>query len=320
MSSEGKGDGSSVGLVMRMWEGVRPRWDQFRILSGDLAANKLAMVGLLMVLSMVVMAIFAPVLAPPAPNTDPMIIPKDWYDPKPPGMDGHILGTGDQGVDIFYGIVWGARTTITACLVVVLVSAILGTMVGAVSGYYGGKVDEVLMRVTDIFLSLPALILAMAITAVLSHSFENIMLALIVVWWPAYARLVRAQVLVTRESTYVEAARSIGAKKGRILFRHIVPNSLSPLIANITMDIGAVALVLASLSYIGFGVQSGYAEWGRMVSDGHGWFLSTVTWNGVQYNPWWVVTIPGSMILMFTMGFSLMGDALRDILDPRSRR
>jgi peptide/nickel transport system permease protein len=146
------------------------------------------------------------------------------------------------------------------------------------------------------------------------------MFALIIVWWPAYARLIRGQVLTIRENTYVEAARAIGAKRNRILFKHIIPNSISPLIVNITLDLGAVALTAASLSYIGFGVQPGYAEWGRMISDGQSWFLSTVYYNGIAYNPWWVIFFPGIMILIFTMGCSLIGDGLRDILDPRSRR
>jgi peptide/nickel transport system permease protein len=176
------------------------------------------------------------------------------------------------------------------------------------------------MRFTDIFLSMPALIMAMAIASILTRSLENMMFALIIVWWPSYARLIRGQVLTIRESTYVEAAKAIGSKRNRILFRHIIPNSISPLIVSITLDLGAVALTAASLSYIGFGVQAGYAEWGRMISDGQGWFLSTVFYNGVAYTPWWVIFFPGVMILIFTMGCSLIGDGLRDILDPRSRR
>jgi peptide/nickel transport system permease protein len=181
-------------------------------------------------------------------------------------------------------------------------------------------IDEILMRFTDIFLALPALILAMAVASILTRSLENMMFALIIVWWPGYARLVRGQVLSIRENTYVEAARAIGGSRGRILFRHVVPNSISPLIVSITLDLGAVALVAAGLSYIGFGVPSGYAEWGRMVSDRQDWFLGTVYYEGQKYTPWWVVTFPAMMILIFTMGFSLIGDGLRDILDPRSRR
>jgi peptide/nickel transport system permease protein len=249
-----------------------------------------------------------------------MYIPRDFKQPKPPGADGHLLGTGNWGTDMLYGIVWGARTSIYISLFVVLTGVLIGLVVGSIAGYYGGRIDNLMMRITDIFLSLPALILAMAIASILERNLENMMLALIIVWWPSYARLIRAQVLSIKESTYVEAARAIGVKKNRILFKHIVPNSISPLIVSATMDIGAVVLVAAGLSYIGFGVSTGSAEWGRMVSDGQSWFLSTVYWEGEEYTASWVVLFPGLAILIFTMGFSLLGDALRDILDPRMRR
>jgi len=300
---------------------IRPRIREAKGSWSLLRSNYTAMAGLIMVLSMVIIALFAPVLAPPSGYGSPYNIPHDFTDPVPPGAEGHIFGTGTNGADIFYGVVWGARTTLYTALFVVLTSALIGIVVGAVAGYYGGKVDEGIMRVTDVFLSLPALILAIAVTSVLSPTLENIMLALIIVWWPAYARLVRAQVLSIKESTYVEAARAIGVKKTNILFRHIIPNSLSPMIVSITLDLGAVCLVAAGLSFLGFGVPSGYAEWGRMVSDGRYWFPPmTINYNGVIYSPWWIWLIPGMFILIFTMGFSLIGDALRDILDPRTRR
>jgi peptide/nickel transport system permease protein len=300
---------------------LRPRAREWKNSWNMIRSNWTALAGVIMVSFIVVIALAAPLLAPHYGAGDPMQIPGDLKFPKPPFQEGQpIFGTGANGVDMYYGIVWGARTTITTSLFVVLTAALTGLVIGAISGYYGGKVDEVLMRFTDIFLSMPALILAMAIASILARNLENMMFALIIVWWPAYARLIRGQVLTIRENTYVEAARAIGAKKNRILFRHIIPNSISPLIVSITLDFGAVALVAASLSYIGFGVSPGYAEWGRMIADGQKWFLSTVFYNGVPYTPWWVIFFPGIMILIFTMGFSLIGDGLRDILDPRSRR
>lgn len=298
---------------------LRPRIKEWKNSWDLIRHNWTAMLGLILIISIIIIAILAPVLAPPS-GVDPMYIPRDFDLPKPPFIPGHPLGTGQMGADIYYGVIWGARTTIITSLYVVLTAALVGLVVGAIAGYYGGVVDEILMRFTDIFLSLPALIMAMAIASILTRNLENMMFALILVWWPSYARLIRGQVLTIRENTYVEAAKAIGANRSRILFRHIVPNSLSPLIVSITLDLGAVALTAASLSYIGFGVPSGYAEWGRMVSDGQTWFLSTVPYQGVNYTPWWVVTFPALMILMFTMGFSLLGDGLRDILDPRSRR
>ncbi len=300
---------------------LRPRVREWNTSWKMIRGNWTAMAGVFMVAFIVIIAIAAPLLAAPHGNGDPLQIPYDNKFPKPPFQEGQpILGTGTNGVDMYYGVVWGARTTIITSLFVVLTAALVGLVLGAISGYYGGKIDEAIMRFTDIFLSMPALILAMAIASIMTRSLENMMFALIIVWWPGYARLIRAQVLTIRENTYVEAARAIGAKKNRILFKHIVPNSLSPLIVNITLDLGAVALVSASLSYLGFGVSPGYAEWGRMISDGQKWFLGTVFYNGVAYTPWWVIAFPGIMILVFTMGCSLIGDGLRDILDPRSRR
>lgn len=309
--------GDSINLVKKS---LRPRLREFRFSMYLMRKSALAFVGLIIVLIMVFIAIFAPLLAPPAPNADPMQIPRDYQLPKPPGVENHLFGTGQLGADIYYGIIWGARTSMEISLFVVATATIIGLVLGAVSGFYGGAVDEALMRVTDVFLSIPSLILAMAVAAVLTRSLENIMLALTIVWWPPYARLIRGQVLSVRESTYVEAARAIGAKKSRILFRHIVPNSLAPVVVNMTMDFGVVVLVAAGLSYIGFGAPAGTAEWGKMVSDGQEWFLSTTTYDGQQYSPWWVVTFPGLMIFLFVMGFNLLGDGLRDILDPRLRR
>lgn len=309
------------GLVDSIRAELKPRLKEWKNSWSMIRNNWTAMAGVIMVSFIVLIAVAAPFLAPSHSSRDPLQIPADFQFPKPPFQSGQpIFGTGANGIDIYYGIVWGARTTVTTSLYVVLTAALIGLVIGAIAGYYGGKIDELLMRFTDIFLSMPALIMAMAIASILTRSLENMMFALIVVWWPAYARLVRGQVLTIRENTYVEAARAIGAKRNRILFRHIIPNSISPLIVNITLDLGAVALTAASLSYIGFGVQPGYAEWGKMISDGQNWFMSTVYYNGVAYNPWWVIFFPGIMILIFTMGCSLIGDGLRDILDPRSRR
>ena len=300
---------------------LRPRLRELKNSWNLIRENWTAMLGIAMVLLIIMMAIFAPVLAPAKEGRNPMQIPADHSQPKPPFQEGvPIFGTGANGVDIYYGVIWGARTTIITSLYVVLTAALIGLVLGGIAGYYGGKIDEIIMRFTDIFLSIPALILAMAIASILTKTLEHMMFALIIVWWPSYARLIRGQVLSIRENTYVEAARAIGSKRNRILFKHIIPNSISPLIVSITLDLGAVALVSASLSYIGFGVGPGEAEWGRMISDGQRWFLSSVTFEGVKYTPWWVLAFPGLALLIFTMGCSLIGDGLRDILDPRSRR
>jgi peptide/nickel transport system permease protein len=303
-----------------LMEELRPRIREIKNSWSLIRGNWTAMMGLMLISFVVGVALLAPILSPVAPFADPLRLPMDFGTPVPPFTPGHPLGTGEDGADLWHGLVWGARITITTSLYVVLTAALIGLVLGAVSGYYGGKVDEVIMRLTDIFLSLPALILAMAVAAVLPRTMENMMFALVLVWWPAYARLIRGQVLSVRENTYVEAARAIGAKKGRILFKHIVPNSISPLVVSITMDLGAVALTAAALSFIGFGVESGYAEWGRMASDGQKWMFALVEYEGIKYTAWWVATIPSLAIFIFTMGFTLIGDGLRDILDPRLRR
>jgi peptide/nickel transport system permease protein len=279
----------------------------------------LAMIGLSIVIGMILIAIFAPFIAPTPVGKNPMLVPKDYLGIRPPGADGKIMGTGEDGSDIFYGVIWGARTSISISLFVVMVSLVIGIVLGAVAGYYGGRTDDLLMRITDIFLSLPALVLAMAVVAVLKPTLDNIMLALIITWWPPYARLIRGQVLTIKENTYVEAARASGAKPSRVLFRHIVPNSLSPILVSATMDIGSVVLVAAALSYIGFGPPN-IAEWGRMVSEGNNYFIGTIPYNGQLINPYWIIVFPGIMIFLFVMGFNLLGDGLRDILDPRLRR
>jgi peptide/nickel transport system permease protein len=318
---EGRLDGIKKALI--------PRTREVRHSLRMLRKSPLAIIGLVMIILIVGMALAAPLIMPPANPQNPLMMPStpDRFDPLPPGNEGYTLGTGKQGVDIAYGIVWGARVSILTAVYVIAVSVLIGVVVGAVAGFYGGVIDEVLMRLTDIFLAIPALILTMAVVAILQNTYmtfqdalNNIMLSLIIVWWPAYARLVRGQVLSIRENSYVEAAKAVGATKNRILFRHIVPNSLSPMFVSATMDMGAVVLVAAALSYIGFGPPSGTAEWGKMVSDGQNYLFSTVYYNGVAYTPWWVAVFPGIMIFLFVMGFALLGDGLRDALDPRLRK
>ena len=309
------------GIISSLKRSLRPRIREWRFSLRLMGKSPLAIIGIIMVCFVVGIAIFAPVIAPPK-SSDPMEMPIDSHIQliKPPGADGHIMGTGSIGDDIFYGVIWGSRTSIVTSLYVVFISIIIGLVLGAFAGYRGGLIDEILMRITDIFLSIPALILCMAVCVVLGRGLDNIMLALIIIWWPPYARLIRGQVLTIKENTYVEAARAVGAKESRILFRHIVPNALSPIIVNATLDIGSVVLVAAGLSFIGFGVPPGYAEWGSMISDAENFFTSTINWQGISYNPYWIWVFPAIFIFIFVMGFSLLGDGLRDVLDPRLRR
>ena len=223
----------------------------------------------------------------------------------------HYWGTDDTGGDVYSRIVWAASTDLRISVTIVIVAITAGAVIGAASGYYGGKLDELVMRITDIFFAFPGLILAMAIVMALGErNLDNIALALMITWWPVYARLVRGQVLAEREKLYVEAARSVGASDSRILFTHIIPNTFQPLIVQATMDTGGVLLTAAGLSYIGFGPPAGVAEWGLMISTGQQ-FLTIAPWMSM---------FPGLAILVTALAFNLVGDGIRDILDPKLRR
>jgi peptide/nickel transport system permease protein len=291
---------------------VQPRLREWRYGFHRLRQSKLALLGLALVVLYAAVALLAPFIAPtPENQADPYKMRVDFRnDLKPPGTGGKLFGTGQSGIDLFYGVVWGSRISIVMGLSVTLAGAIIGTILGGMAGYFGGRVDEAIMRLTDVFLAMPILILAMAVTTALGPGLFNIGLALVIVWWPSYTRLVRGTVLSIRESQYVEAARAVGASDWRIITRHVLPNSLSPILVQATLDIGSVVLLSAALSFIGFGPGgSNFAEWGTMVSQGQ------------QYmqRAWWPVTVPGLAIFGFVFAFNLLGDGLRDLLDPRLR-
>ncbi|MFW9813627.1 MAG: ABC transporter permease [Candidatus Thorarchaeota archaeon] len=223
----------------------------------------------------------------------------------------HIWGTDNYGGDIYSRIIWGSQEDLRIALSVVLVAVSLGAVIGAASGYFGGKLDELVMRVTDIFFAFPGLVLAMAIVMAIGvRSLSTISIALMITWWPTYARLVRGQVLSEREKLYIEAARSSGASDTRILFSHILPNTIQPVIVQATMDIGSVLLVAAGLAFIGFGPPIGTAEWGMMIARGQEFILSAP----------WMTLYPGLAILVTALAFNLVGDGIRDIMDPKLRR
>ncbi len=286
-------------------EDMRPRMKETRYSLYLIRKSPLVVAGIFIIVGFTTVAIFAPYLAPYGPEQ------RIWEDARdPPGPD-HIWGADDNGGDIYSRIIWGAQVDLRIAIQVVLVAVLIGTFIGAASGYYGGKLDEIVMRVTDIFFAFPGLVLAMAIVMALGErSLDNISVALMITWWPTYARLVRGQVLSEREKLYVEAARSVGASDTRILVFHIIPNTIQPLIVQSTMDIGGVLLTAAGLSYIGFGPPAGVAEWGLMISQGQQYLLSQP----------WMSLYPGLAILVTALAFNLVGDGIRDIMDPKLRR
>lgn len=274
----------------------------------SLMSNPTTALGMIIIVALLAMAIFAPWLA--TPNTpDAYQMPRDWGATRmPPGTPGHLLGTTNQGGDVLYGVIWGSRTSLQMSLIVVSVTVVLGVTIGSIAGIVGGWLDEVLMRVVDIFLSIPELIFALAVAAILGPSFTNIILSLCIVFWVKYARIMRAQIILIRQADYVQAARVMGDSRFNIFRRDILPNAATPIAVQATLDMGNIVLVGATLSFIGLS-ESGIAEWGVLVSEGQA---------GIASGRWWASTFPGLMIFLWALAFNLVGDGLRDALDPRT--
>ena len=265
--------------------------------------NRLAMAGLIIVAILLLVAVFAPWIAPHDPFVQNL-----GNRLKPPGTPGYWLGTDDFGRDILSRIIHGARITLYIIALVAVTAPVLGLLVGTVAGYFGGWIDAVLMRLTDIFLAFPRLILALALVAVLGPGIENAVLAIALTAWPPYARVARAETLTVRNSDYIAAIRLQGASAPRIIAGHVVPMCLPSVIIRVTLDMAGVILIAAGLGFLGLGVQPPLPEWGLMISSGRK-FL---------FEQWWVATMPGLAIFLVSLGFNLLGDGLRDVLDPRS--
>lgn len=265
--------------------------------------SPLTVLGLIIVVVFALLAITAPVIAPYSPIKQTLS-----QRLKPPSLE-HWMGTDQLGRDVWSRMLYGSQISLTIGLVVVVSAGMFGTLVGLIAGYRGGRVDEALMRITDIFFAFPALILAMAIAGALGPSLTNAMIAIAVVSWPVYARLVRGQVLALREREFVEAARAVGVSTPRILWRHLLPNTIAPILVQVSFDMGGAILIAAGLSFIGFGAQPPTPEWGVMISDGRKY---------VTTQPW-LPLFPGLAILFTVAAFNLIGDGLRDALDPRLR-
>ena len=251
----------------------------------------------------IMLALLAPLIAPLEPLQQDVSMRL-----LPPGTEGHLWGTDELGRDIYSRVLYGGRITIPAGLMVILIGSIIGTLVGSIAGYLGGLWDELLMRVTELFMAFPTIILAMAVTAALGPAIENAVIALVVVWWPSYARLVRGIVLEVKSNEYVDAARSVGAPGTYILFRTILPNAIGPAIVLMSLDIGVAILSFAGLSFLGLGPEPTSPEWGRMVSIGIDYF-----------DQWWMWLFPGLAIATLVMAFNFIGDGIRDLVDPRLR-
>ena len=267
------------------------------------SANKLAMVGLFIIVALLVVAALADVLATHSPYIG------DLKNARllPPG-EGHWFGTDDLGRDIYSRIVYGSRLTLFVVVLVAVIAAPIGLAVGTIAGYAGGWIDAVLMRITDIFLAFPKLVLALAFVAALGPGIENAVLAIAITSWPPYARIARAETLTVRNSDFIKAVELMGASPFRIVLRHIMPLCLSSLIVRVTLDMAGIILTAAGLGFLGLGAQPPLPEWGAMIASGRRFIL----------DQWWVAGAPGFAILIVSLGFNLLGDGLRDALDPRS--
>ena len=266
--------------------------------------NRLMVLGTAIIFGLLLVAALAPPLATHNPYeqilNDRLLAPSVT----------HWFGTDSLGRDIYSRVVYGARVTLTIALLVAAISTPLGMLMGIVAGYLGGMVDEILMRLADVFLAFPRLILAIAFAAALGAGVENAIIAIAIAHWPSYARLARAETLNVKNNDYIQAMRVLGAGKARIMAGHILPLTLSSIIVRMSLDMGTIILTAAGLGFLGLGAQPPMPEWGLMVSDGRQFLV----------DQWWVSTLPGLAILVVVMGFNLLGDGIRDVLDPRQRQ
>ena len=287
-------------------ENVGKKRSQLAELWKNLKKNKMALFGLGIIVIILLLAVFADQLA----NYDQVVIKQNLKMRLKPPSAQHWLGTDEFGRDIFARLIHGARVSLKVGVVAVGIAIVAGGFLGAIAGYYGGKLDNIVMRVMDIFLAVPSILLAIAIVSALGPNLINLMVAISISSIPRYARIVRASVLSIRDQEFVEAAKAIGASDARIILRHIIPNSLAPVIVQGTLGVASAILSTAGLSFIGLGIQPPAPEWGSMLSGGRQY---------LRY-AWWVTTFPGVSIMITILSLNLLGDGLRDALDPRLKQ
>jgi peptide/nickel transport system permease protein len=286
---------------------LQPTIREWRMSFYLLNRNRLQRISLIVIVLLVLVAIFAPWISPfpthaiSATNPDDKLLaPSAKY----------IFGTDELGRDLLSRVIFGTRISLQTALVAVGLALLIGVPLGAIAGGLGGAADEIIMRITDVFLSFPPLLLAIAIAAFLGPNLQNAMLAIAISWWPWYTRIVRGQAVSIRERQFVRAARAIGTPMPQIIFKHIMPNTMAPVIVQASMDIGGVILTIASLSFLGLGAQAPTPEWGLLISTSRTYFL----------NAWWYSTFPGVAIFITVLVFNLVGDGIREVLDPRTRK
>lgn len=293
---------------MKNWtDSLKPKLRSMQESFYLLARNRLSLFALVLLCVIVLLAILAPWIIPyPQDIADEAHIADKFLAPSA----AHWFGTDELGRDVFSRVIYGGRVSLSTAILTVGISLLIGVPLGAVAGTLGGHVDNVIMRITDIFLSFPPLLLAISLVAILGSSLTNAILAIAISWWPWYTRLVRGQAISIKERKFVQAAETIGTGKLKIIFRHIVPNCISPVIVQASMDMGGVILTVASLSFLGLGAKAPTPEWGLMISTGRTYFPDM----------WWCCIFPGLAIFITVLCFNLLGDAAREILDPKTRK
>ena len=267
-----------------------------------LVRNRMAMAGLVIILFWVLVALLAPTLVPYNP------LAQEISNRLAPPGGSHLFGTDELGRDVFARVLYGSRISLPVGLLVIGFAFLMGSLLGAIAGYAGGVVDLLIMRVADITLAFPTIVLALAIASVLGPDLKNALIAMIAVWWPEYARLMRGQVLTVKHQEFVTAAELTGARSWRVLQRHIIPNTVTPLIVKASLDAGTAILTIAALSFIGVGAVPPTPEWGAMISAGR-----------YKFSYWWITAFPGLAMLTVVMGFNFLGDGVRDAFDPRTK-
>lgn len=289
-------------LAIRLRKGL----ESVRVFFKLLFRNRLTGASFVLIAILVVTAIFAPWIAPYPDEGRGAANPAQRF--LPPSSH-HLFGTDELGRDIFSRVVFGTRISLVIATLTIVLALAIAIPLGILSGYYGGIVDEVIMRVTDVFLSFPPLLIAIVVASFMGPSLQNAVIAIVIAWWPWYSRVIRAQVMAVKERPFVNASKCIGTSNGRIMFSHILPNTIAPLIIQASMDMGGVLLTAASLSFIGLGAQPPTPEWGLIVSTARTYIIDA----------WWYSTFPGLTILVTVLSFNLIGDGLREVLDPRTR-
>lgn len=314
----------------------------------QMLSNRLAVTGFIVLGFFVFVALAAPLLAPPLPRArDPMLIPRDGFGtvPLPPGTDWgrnppplpfwwqpltgldhwtHPFGVASGGWDIYYGVIWGTRIAFLSGLVITFFTVTIGVIVGTVSAYYGGVIDLILQRITEVFMAFPFLLAALTAATILQPiiggqagvggaGLITAGIAIVIFGWMGYARLIRGDILSVRERDYVMAARAVGARDFRIMLRHIIPNAVFPTLVVAWLDIGTYVITFAALSFLGLGAEPGYADWGQLLSFARNWITTLDRY-------WYMVFFPGIALVLFVLGWNLVGDAVRDIMDPRMRK